>query len=381
MAKPKRRKGQNTRWIYCQQMMHKLDAAVHRSEHGLDDHEVEKLPPILDLPPELRQQILHTTIADDDLLITNLSGEAGKLSLVCRTFKQDMVWFLERWRRHREQVRAYQSGIFHDSIRDLLETTGIALGSLAPSYGKTIFTTDRKSQWIRAKERRFKAVSDAPFEAMERWRKKRLLVVERESLARRNSNWTYFNALRRDREHEKLSRKRQERIDLKRERRAARAQKLREKESERMMDMDRKSAGERGKEAAEGDERERLRRSYGGHYFDGISKVARQGKMRQFIEQSGRVGGREKLQQSERPSAATPLVKAVLCNKRMWIFPRSKTEWGRIGRYAYSVQQSDYGILHWFPHNLGFQAVLIHATSAFRRRSISFVSSPCGLHA
>lgn len=210
MASKKRSTGNNSRWTYCQQLAHDLDAAGENSGHGSQDDAAQKPPPILSLAPEVRQQILHSTIGDDDLFIANLTNEAGSLSLVCQTFKQDMIWVLEQWRRQREQARASQRGIFNDFIKDLLETNGIALGSHAPPYGGKIFAEHNENEWMNARKRHFKALSNAPFKAMEEWRQKKLQTMEREYLARRSGNWEHFSALRRERSQEKVNGKKQD---------------------------------------------------------------------------------------------------------------------------------------------------------------------------
>ena len=75
MASKKRRTGNNPRWTYCHQLVHELDAADETNGHISKNNAVQKPPTLLDLPPEVRQQILNATIGDGDLRIANLTEE------------------------------------------------------------------------------------------------------------------------------------------------------------------------------------------------------------------------------------------------------------------------------------------------------------------
>jgi hypothetical protein len=80
---------------------------------------LDKPSKLLALPTEIRQLVLENVL-DDEKLTSDLSLEARRLAVVCKAFRDDMQWVLQRWQRRKEELAVVRNGAFSFYIADLM---------------------------------------------------------------------------------------------------------------------------------------------------------------------------------------------------------------------------------------------------------------------
>lgn len=147
---------------------------------------------------------------DTDLLSASLNEEAAKLSKVCYVFSEGMSWVLRRWVQRREQLRSEHQRI-GGFIRDLLSSSGIIPGKLAPLPGSKVspnYDGKKLEDGATEGESDTRVLESRPFKALTEWRTGHLQNAEEEAKLLREGKFRKLRELRRGVSKLKKSRRR-----------------------------------------------------------------------------------------------------------------------------------------------------------------------------